>query len=269
MFFSPATNKVYASRTRGDAKMENEKKASARQEFYNFLKARKNQCLSLGSLYPYFRLLTAALYEEKRWKQKCEVNLALGLPLGESMTESVLEHTGIDTPMILAIMLAEELANNTAEDLDAGLLHLAATIHDVGEALKGDVCFSEKSKNDEQEESDFFDLIISVLSPNAAAYFKKAYAIAEERCEVIRRHSAPLASLSRNGRFFWAVEITGYLIKALHETRKGNRAFTEVFYGHIADIIALRTEFYSVRVLFNEEMLREIGRGIWNNPPYK
>lgn len=254
----------HAGQGKGEVKM-----VDTKQALLSFLKTNENRDLPLPDFYPFFRLWTRALHEEKRWKQKVQVNLDLGLKQGEGLTESVLEHTGIDTPVTLAMMYAIEAAHGTAEGLDPGLLQIAATLHDGAEALGGDVCFTEKTEKDEREERDNFNLLTSVLSKEAAAYFRRAYSIAEERCEACRRRMVPLSSLSRNGRFFWAVEVTGYMMKALYETRRGYKAFLQVFYGHMHDLMALRAEFYSVKHFFPDEVLDEMGRGIRDNPLYK
>ena len=237
-----------------------------KQTLLQFIKAHQGKVLGLGELYPFFRLLTGALYAEKRWVKRVEMCRVLGLEEGEELTESVLEHTGIDIPLLGAVMLGLEESNGTADGLDPALLHLAFTIHDTAESLKGDVCFSQKTEKDEQEEADYFQLIISVLPPEARAYLQRAYDIAEERSEAVSRLRAPLSSISKNARFFWAVELVGYLMKALFEAQKGKKAFVDVLREQAPDILTLQ-EFHSFKVLVNP-FLGEIGQEIANHPFY-
>jgi hypothetical protein len=223
--------------------------------------------LYLSDMYEYFKLLSDALYHEKRWKTKSKMCLALGLKKGQQRTESVLEHTGLHIPLLGAMMLAMEIENHTAHDLDPALLHLAFTVHDMAEALTGDICFMDKTKSDEGQESDKFDFLVSALPPASRSYLKKAYDIAEERCDAVRRKDVPLASISRNGRFFWAVEVVGYLMKALYETRHGKRVFANTFTDQAADILACQ-EFVSFRRLVNP-MLEYMGEMVATHPYYK
>lgn len=244
---------------------------STKQKLFEFLKENKGKVLTIDALYPFFRLLTQALYAEKRWASCAEFcrNLGIAGPegTGQDIVESVLEHTGIDIPMLGAMMLAMEIKNGTAQDLDVARLHLAFTLHDVAEALKGDVCFAIKGKQDEAEEDTFFGLIMSVFPPEVREYFNQAYILAEERSDAIRSKIISLSSISRNGRFFWAVELVGYFIKILHEVARGYRAFADPSRNHAGDILALRTEFYSFRTLM-EPVLEKIGKTIVDNPVF-
>jgi 5'-deoxynucleotidase YfbR-like HD superfamily hydrolase len=223
-------------------------KKTAREKLKEFLEANEGRELGLDKLYPYFRLLTGALAEEKRWKTLVRLSRETKCSRkGEAMSETVQDHISVDVPMLGAAMLAIEVRYGT-KGLICELLNLAFVLHDYGEALGGDKYLPTKTKADDEEDA-AFDKIISVFPPPARSYFKSAYAIAGERA-VAKRAGLPLSSISLNGRFFGAVEIAGYLTKAFFEVEKGNKPFAKVFYDQLEDdMFLLMEEFYSFRVM--------------------
>jgi len=221
-----------------------------REELLELVKEceKSGQSLPLDKMYLFFRLLSGALSEERRWKRLSQLCRDAGCsPDGEAMPETVQDHISIDVPLLGAMMLVMEKSYG-AQGLNSELLNLAFPLHDLGESLKGDKDLLLKTKADDEDEDAAFNLIISVFPVVARQYFKEVYAITGERAAA-KRAGRPLSSISINGRFFWAVELAGYLTKAFFEVEKGNKIFADVFYDQLEDMFILGDEFYSFKLL--------------------
>lgn len=241
-------------------------KMSAREKLRGFLEEHNKTGKSIepDEMYIYFRLLTQALAEDKRWKDLARLNREKGYSAsGEAISETVQDHISIDVPLLGARMLSMEKRFGDKE-LDDVALIFGFGAHDIAEALTRDKSVMLKTKADDKKEDSAFNLIISHFAGEELAFFQKAYDISGERAAAI--HSGlPISSISKNGRFFWAVEVIGYLTKAFFEVEMGNKAFISVFYDHLDDIILLSQEFRSFRELINP-LLKKMQNLMRENP---
>lgn len=225
---------VIADNSRPISYQEKKTEFSKKKELRKFLLDMKasGQKIDLVNFTYFCRLLTGALAEDKRWKMYTKMCKERKLSAnGEALPETILEHTGIDTPLLGGMMLARERQARTRLHYD--LLQLAFTLHDLpeGVALKGDVDFNLKGKEVDNEEDDAFGLMMAVFSPEVAVYFEKAYAIVRESGQV-KRAGVPIEQVSLDAQFFMAVEIAGYLSRALYEVKAGNIVFGNTFWNH-------------------------------------
>lgn len=222
--------------------------------------------------FTYFcRLLTGALAEDKRFKLYTRMCRERKISkTGEALPETILEHTGIDTPLLGGMMLGIELKAGMALSYD--ILPVTFTIHDMpeGVAPAGDVDFTLKGKEVDGEEDDAFGLMMSVFSPEARDYFERSYAIVQESGEV-KRAGLPIAEASLDAQFFTAVEIAGYLSRGLYEVKAGNIVFGNTFWNHRKFWDYFRAQFVSFEALigpqvpFMEEFIIKYYNSEWNN----
>ncbi len=201
------------------------------REFLLGMKA-AGQKIDLMNFTYFCRLLCDALSEDKRWKfytKMCKDRKMSAT--GETLPETILEHTGIDTPMLGGMMLAKELKAGTVLSYD--VLPVTFFLHDLPEgiALKGDVDYTLKGKDVDVEEDDAFALMTSIFDDEIREYFERAYAIVDESGKV-KRAGLPIEQASLDAQLFTAVEIAGYLSRALYEVKAGNIVFGNTFWNH-------------------------------------
>lgn len=195
-----------------------------------------------------------ALSETKRYKKYTRLSGAA------AYTESVLDHT-VNTVFLCDVMLGmEEDAGDCRRFLDSELLRLAARIHDLPEGLTDDVDAMDKKRADEKIEDSAFELIIACLPEGTQAEYRRAYAISQEWHDAgAKRNPEALRRISKNGRFFAALEILGYLSRGFLELEAGNKAFANIFHNWAGHLVILRREFASVRELLDplEEKIKK------------
>lgn len=204
------------------------------------------------------KLENNALQETKRWKEVTKKNLEL-VGRGANFTESVLYHC-IGCAKMIEYMMALENENGTGCLLDSEILLIAGMIHDVTEALEDDVGTNVKTNDETNSEDEAFELIIFGYPAEMKKRYRRAYEIATEKRRV-KYENIPFSGISRNGRFFAAVEILLYFARAVHEVERGYKAFGDVFYLNTVPAMVFREEFYSFRVLF-DPILPIIGKFI-------
>lgn len=244
-----------------------------KQKLRAFLKKMRAEGKKLDLVnFTYFcRLITHALAEDKRWKQYTLMCKERGFSkTGQALPENILEHTGIDTPLLGGMMLAREM--QAATPLSYCLLPVAFALHDMpeGVALQGDVDYGRKTSNDDKEEDSAFALLMSVFPPQAAEYFSGAYSIVQE-AGTAKRAGVPMGSISLDAQFFIAVEVVGYLSRAIYEVKVGNIVFANTFWGHLTAVRYSRKIFVSFEELvgphipFMEECTEKYFDCDWNN----
>jgi len=194
-----------------------------------------------------------ALGEVKRYKKYTRLG-------GRAVyTESVLGHT-INTVFLCDVMLGIEYDRSANYgSLNSELLRLAARIHDLPEGLVDDIDAMDKKQSDEAKEDNAFELIIAGLPRGTQLVYREAYAIAQEWHDAgAKRNPQALQNISKNGRFFAALEILGYLSRGFMEVPAGNKSFTNIFYNWEGHLKVLRQEFVSVRKLLEplDEMIK-------------
>ncbi len=222
--------------------------------------------------FTYFcRLLCDALAEDKRWKLCTKMCKERGMSAtGEALPETILEHTGIDTPLLGGMMLGIERQAGTILNYD--ILPVVFTIHDMpeGVAPKGDVDLVLKGKDVDREEDVAFSMMMSVFSGEAREYFEKAYAIVQESGR-LKREELLIEQASLDAQFFTAVEIAGYLSRALYEVKAGNVVFGNTFWNHLELAVYFRKKFVSFEALvgphvpFMDQFMRKNFNAEWSN----
>jgi hypothetical protein len=218
------------------------------RKFLLDLRAR-GQKIDLMNFTYFCRLLTGALAEDKRWKLCTKMCKDRKMSeTGEALPETILEHTGIDTPLLGGMMLAKEMSIGTVLSYD--ILPVTFFIHDLPEgiALKGDVDYGLKGKEVDAEEDDAFALMMSLFDDATREYFEKAYAIVDESGRA-KRAGLLIGQASLDAQFFTAVEIAGYLSRALYEVKAGNIVFGNTFWGHQEHVDYFRIKFVSFEAL--------------------
>ncbi|MBU1180107.1 HD domain-containing protein [Patescibacteria group bacterium] len=206
----------------------------------------------------YNKTMRDALKEAKRYKKYTRLGANKARP-GATFVESVFDHSW-NSAFLCDVMLGIEEDEGSAIRffLDGELLRLAARIHDLPEGLTDDVDIMDKKQSDEAKEDNAFELIIAGLPKATQEIYRRAYALSQEWGEVgAKRDAGMLAKVSKNGRFFAALEILGYLSRGLLETAAGNKVFANIFHNWEKHIEVLRKEFASVRELIDpmEELI--------------
>jgi len=247
------------------------KKATKKEKLRAFIaKCQAEKGLDLVSFAAFCRHLTGALGEDARFKQYTKISRDLGFSEnGQNLPETILEHTGIDTPLLGAFMLGIEKKAGTL--LNYGQLPLAFTLHDIPEgiSIKGDVDWNLKTREDDAKEDDALSFMLSIFPPASAEFCDEAFAIVRES-EKIKRGGAPLNSVSEDAQFFFAVETAGYLARSLYEVKAGNLAFGNTFWNQEKEIVHFCAKFSSFKFLiepyipFIEEFRRKYPDAAWN-----
>ena len=136
----------------------------------------------------------------ERWAELlgADVNNLTHMPLTYGLTRSMVHALRESQPGFLT----------TNEEQ---LLLTAALIHDWGEALVGDITYSDKTADDEIEESRQLDSILNEFSAHEAAEVQDL--IAQAKAEVI------FSPESRLGHVFNTVERVGYMRTALRAAK--------------------------------------------------
>lgn len=188
---------------------------------------------TLRDFQAYLDTMTAGLTAVRRW-----AHYRNGAP------ENGLEHAFKGTVLAMA-MLALERTHGRADDLNGERILAAATTHDIGEWLLGDVRYQVKADPRVAEplraiERELYER--EILGPLPAP---------------IREALVHAANLqddreTRSGRFFNAVERVGYIIYAVREYRRGHHHFIEVFARQHGALVRLAEEFVSVRMIYAE-----------------
>ena len=202
-----------------------------------------------------------ALGEVKRYKKYTRLG-------GSAVyTESVLNHT-VNTVFLCDVMLGiEEDRSCKYGLLDSELLRLSARIHDLPEGLVDDIDAMDKKQSDEAKEDSAFGLIIAGLPKGTQRVYRKAYAIAQEWHDAgAKRNPKALKNISKNGRFFAALEILGYLSRGFMEVAAGNKTFANIFYNWEGHLDILQREFVSVKELLKP--LKEVVLKYQEENPY-
>lgn len=157
--------------------------------------------------------------------------------------ENGLEHAFKGTVLAMT-MLALERIHGNAEGLDGERILAAATTHDIGEWLLGDVRYQVKADPRVAEplraiERELFEReILKPLPPPIREALVHAADLQDDHT-------------SRSGRFFNAVERVGYIIFALREYRRGHGHFVDVFARQHGPLLRLEQEFASVRMMYD------------------
>ncbi|MBI4433218.1 hypothetical protein HY632_00440 [Candidatus Uhrbacteria bacterium] len=137
-----------------------------------------------------------------------------------------------------------ELAHGDATDLDEARLYRCAGTHDDGEGIGGDVRWDIKNHPvigpllEAAEREHFVREVIAPLPEAVRQRFLDSYALQDDRT-------------SRTGRFFNAIEVVGYIIRAYDEWMSGgSKALAlDVFTNSWDTLERYRVEFVSVRIL--------------------
>ena len=247
------------------------KEFSAKEKLLSFIsKCQTEGGLNIMSFAAFCRKLTSALSADARFKQYTKISRDLGFSEnGQNLPETILEHTGIDTPLLGGLMLGIEKEAGTVLSYDK--LPLAFTLHDIPEgiSLKGDVDWNLKTREDDSKEDDALSLMLSIFPKASAKFYDEAFAIVRES-EKIKRGGAPLNSVSEDAQFFFAVEAAGYLARALYEVKAGNLAFGNTFWNQEKEIAYFCDKFSSFKFLiepyipFIEEFRRKYPDAAWN-----
>lgn len=160
--------------------------------------------------------------------------------LPEAERETVETHSLVSV-WLAGAMLAIERKSGRHQLNDARIL-LAASVHDLGEGHMGDVAYAVKNHPlvreglRKLEYEIVFDLL-KVLPDTIKDVFLDAYAVEGER-------------ESLDGRFFNVIERIGYVYYAYSQVKLGRMEFLDVLERHHDPLLALSTEFESVRVLY-------------------
>lgn len=210
-----------------------------------------------------------ALKEAKRYKKYTK------LSGGAAFVESVLDHSW-NSAFLCDVMLGieeEYLCERKVYPVDnllnTELLRLAARIHDLPEGLTDDVDIMDKKKSDEDKEDKAFELIIAGLPKATQKIYREAYALSQEWGDAgAKRDAAALSKVSKNGRFFAALEIIGYLSRGFLELKAGNYIFGNIFHNWKEHIKILRVEFASVIELI-DPLARAIEIYLEKNPYFE
>lgn len=117
-----------------------------------------------------------------------------------------LEHMSLTHGIAVAfIRYCETYQPELLTDEEKKILLLTAITHDWGEAIRGDVSFGDKTKQEEAQEVEDFNLVIDSLSYGSFTYEEIKYAQ-----EIAFDHHG-----SKLGRIFYAIERLGYMRTAL------------------------------------------------------
>lgn len=125
-----------------------------------------------------------------------DVNNLTHMPLTYGLTKSFIKET-------------ERAGSPCLSETEQLLLQVAAIIHDQGEAIVGDISFSDKTEADEAEEKLQFEQNLEAFCPGASFEMKKI--IVQARDEVVFDRDGT----TKLGRIFNAIERVGYVRTAL------------------------------------------------------
>lgn len=157
---------------------------------------------------------------------------------------------------LMMVLCDLERLHGAMEGLDEVALYRCAGTHDDGEGIGGDVRWDIKNHPlvgpllEAAEREHFTREVIEPLPAEIRPYFLASYAVQDDRT-------------SRTGRFFNAMEVVGYVIRAYDEwVSGGSRSLAiDVFTNSWDALHRYREEFASVRVL-TEPMYSEIQRAL-------
>jgi len=157
--------------------------------------------------------------------------------------EDGLDHAFKGTFLAMTL-LALEREHGDSKDLDGERILAAATTHDIGEWLLGDVRYQVKADPRVAE---------PLRAIERELYEREILARLPESVRRALVHAADLQDdrESRSGRFFNAVERIGYIIYAVREHRRGHSHFLDVFARQHGAILRLGREFKSVDTLYS------------------
>lgn len=155
--------------------------------------------------------------------------------------ESVLEHSYVSVLLAGAMLAIEEAHGSSAHGIDRPRVLLAAALHDVGEGRIGDIRYAVKQDPRVRDHLDTIEReqvasMLRDLPEDVRRTFWDAYRV--------------VGSDTIEGRFFQAVERIGYMQFAVPQVQRGRTEFLEVFRMQHDRILALASEFVSVRTLY-------------------
>lgn len=162
-------------------------------------------------------------------------------------TETDVDHT-MQTALLAMLMLWQERRHGdpaTATAIDGERLIALAVLHDAGEGIGGDIRHTMKKHPilgpliRRQERLFFLREIIGRFPDGVRDDFQRAYELQEHKDDP-------------TGAFFWAVEVVGYLIRALDEYRTGSKALAyDVFDNTWGEMRRLADHYASVRFFYD------------------
>lgn len=158
--------------------------------------------------------------------------------------EEVNKHT-VQTSMLAIILYELERAFGDVSRIDFGRLVAGASLHDTGEGFSGDVRWDLKQHPIvgpliEAMEHDFFVReVVGALPAEIRDRFLAYYQVQDEREDP-------------TGRFFNAVEQTGYVIRAIDEFHRGSRKLgIDVLVKQRKTIEQYAVDYVSVRMVYD------------------